>query len=131
MQKDEKRVHAWGAAGYDFKIPKLIFYEVSTNSNGKMTQQVYRDVILEPIVKPWLHSGQSFWLEEDGDSGHGPAKNNNTVRKWKEENGLKYFFNCTHSPDLSPIENCWQPPKAHTRRVPHWDDQTTKELMQE
>jgi hypothetical protein len=37
----------------------------------------------------------------------------------------------TFSPDLSPIENCWQPPKMHTRKIPHWDDQTTRDLMQE
>jgi hypothetical protein len=51
------------------------------------------------------------------------------VKQWKEANGSKYFFNVPHSPDLSPIENCWLPPKAHTRKVPHWDDATTRELM--
>ena len=128
-KKDEKRIHAWGAAGYDFKS-EMVFYDVPSNTNGKMTQQVYRDVILEPMVKPWLEAGQSFVLEEDGDSGHGP-KGNNIVKQWKEANRLKYFFNVPHSPDLSPIENCWQPPKAFTRKIPHWDDQTTRDLMQE
>lgn len=32
---------------------------------------------------------------------------------------------------LSPIENCWQPPKQYLRRFPHWDDATTKELVYE
>jgi hypothetical protein len=36
--KDEKRIHAWGAAGYDFKLKELVFYDVESNKNGKMTQ---------------------------------------------------------------------------------------------
>lgn len=64
-------------------------------------------------------------------SGHGKAKNRNIVRQWKEENNLEYFFNCASSPDLSPIENCWQPPKQHLKKFPHWDDRTTEELIVE
>lgn len=52
--------------GYGFKS----FYV-----NGKMSLQVYIDQILEPVVKPWLSEKQDFALEEDGDSGHGRAKN--------------------------------------------------------
>ncbi len=45
-----------------------------------MTHQVYIDSILEPVVKPWLETGDEFVLEEDVDSGNdtGPA---NPVRK--------------------------------------------------
>ena len=91
---------------------------------------MYIDSILEPIVKPWIETGQNFVLEEDGDSGHGPGKSN-IVKTWKETHGLEYYFNCPASPDLSPIENCWQPPKQHIRKYPHWDDSTTKELIYE
>ena len=128
--KDEKRFHCWAAVGYDFKSD-LTFYEVPGNTNGKMSLQVYINQILEPVVKPWLLEKQDFVLEEDGDSGHGKAKNRNIVRQWKEENNLEYFFNCASSPDLSPIENCWQPPKQHLKKFPHWDDRTTKELIVE
>ena len=96
-----------------------------------MSLQVYRDQILEPIIKPWLEEGQRFVLEEDGDSGHGKAKNKNIVRRWKEENGLNYYFNCALSPDLSPIENCWQAPKQHLQKYPYWDDATIKSLIRE
>ncbi|KJZ80118.1 hypothetical protein HIM_00832 [Hirsutella minnesotensis 3608] len=100
-----KLLHAWACVGYDFKSP-LIWYEVSSNSNGKMSQKVYLEKILKGYIGPeLLEKGVSFILEEDGDSGHGPGKNN-PVRTWKEEHGLKYFFNCASSPDLSPIENC-------------------------
>ena len=72
-----------------------------------MSQRVYIDLILEPVVKPWLEAGEDLrW----GHSGHGSGKSN-IVRDWKDEHNLKYYFNCAHSPGLSPIENCWQVPK--------------------
>lgn len=70
-------------------------------------------------------------LEEDGDSGHGPGKSKNIVQTWKKEINLKLYFNCASSPDLAPIENCWQGPKAYLKEFPHWDDFTTKALMYE
>ncbi len=101
--------------GYNFKS-ELIFYEVPGNSNGKMSQRVYIDSILEAVVKRWLEAGEDFALEEDGDSGHGSGKSN-IVRDWKAEHWLKYCFNYPHSPDLSPVENCWQIPKQTVGRI--------------
>lgn len=69
-------------------------------------------------------------LEEDGDSGHRPGKSD-IVRTWKQENNLEYYFNWHPSPDLSPIENCWQSVKQNRHKDPHWDDNTTKELIYE
>ncbi|KAK6363297.1 hypothetical protein TWF730_011363 [Orbilia blumenaviensis] len=123
--KDYHRLHAWAAIGYNFKS-ELVFY-TTANSNGKMSQAVYIDAILEPIVKPWLEAGQDFVLEEDNDSGHGTGKDS-TARRWKNNNGLVSYFNCSQSPDLSPIENAWQSPKSYTRRHPHWDEDSTKAL---
>ncbi|KAH7394815.1 hypothetical protein BKA66DRAFT_567205 [Pyrenochaeta sp. MPI-SDFR-AT-0127] len=97
-----KRVHAWAAIGYNFKSA-LTFYEILSNTNGKMTQRAYIDQILEPVVKPWLERGDNFVLEEDGDSGHGPSKNN-IARQWKDLHRLKSYFNCHPSPDLAPIK---------------------------
>jgi len=76
-----------------------------------------------------ITSGADFVLEEDGDSSHGPRNNGNIVRKWKEQQGLEFYFNCVQSPDLAPIENCWQPTKQHTRQHAHWDEETLKELV--
>ncbi|CAG9950916.1 unnamed protein product [Clonostachys rosea f. rosea IK726] len=126
--QDKKRIHSWGGIGYDFKSP-IVFYD-SGNSNGKMTQQTYKRDILEPYVKRWIEEGRSFVLEEDGDSGHGPGKSN-PVRAWKEEYGLKSYFNCPRSPDLSPIENCWLVPKQYVRKYPHWDLDTLRDLVEE
>jgi hypothetical protein len=129
QEKDRKRIHCWAAIGYNFKS-EIHFYECK-NNNGKLTQLEYISKILEPIVKPWIDYGDDFVLEEDGDSAHGPTKNNNIVRQWKLQNKLEFYINCAQSPDLSPIENVWQPPKAHTRAHAHWDDETLKEPIQE
>jgi hypothetical protein len=126
-EKDLKRLHGWAAVGHDFKSA-MHLYDVPGNKNGKMSHKVYLKSILKPIVKPWLDRGDDFVLEEDGDSGHGTSKNN-IVRSWKEENNLKCYFNCASSPDLSPIENCWLPPKNFIRKLPHWDEATTKGLI--
>lgn len=126
--KDEKRLHCWAAVGYDFKSA-ITFYDVPTNSNGKMSKRVYIDQILEPVVKPWIATGQDFVLEEDGDSGHGTGKQDDIVKAWKTRHCLKHYFNAAASPDLSPIENCWQPTKQHLKKYPHWDESTTKQLI--
>ena len=99
-----------------------------------MSHRVYIDLILEPVVKPWLQDVQAgrikpFILEEDGDSGHGGGKQGNIVRRWKTENGLKHYFNCPGSPDLAPIENCWQAPKQALRKVPHWDEVSMRAII--
>ncbi|XTI89234.1 hypothetical protein V2W45_1244218, partial [Cenococcum geophilum] len=60
-----------------------------------------------------------FVLEEDSDSGHGSADNNNMVRRWKEKYGLEYFFNVTKSPGIACIENCWQLLKPNLLEGPY------------
>ena len=81
------------AVGHNFKSD-IHIYEVPGNTNGKMSQKLYIDKILEPIVKPWLQAHHDFVLEEDGDSGHGPGKSN-IVRTWKEQNGLESYSTVT------------------------------------
>ncbi|KAK3951877.1 hypothetical protein QBC32DRAFT_370791 [Pseudoneurospora amorphoporcata] len=112
--EDRKRLHCWAAIGYNFKS-ELIWYD-SGNANGKMTLQCYRDQILEPVVGEWLRKGEDFVLEEDNDS---------------EENGLEHYFNCSCSPDFTPIEKAWQSPKQYLRKRPCWDDTIVKELAEE
>ena len=47
--KDIKRLDCWAAVGYEFKSD-LVWYDVPSNSNRKMTMKIYRDQILEPVV---------------------------------------------------------------------------------
>ena len=49
-EKDRKRKHAWAAVGFNFNSD-IYFYDVSGNSNDKMTHQVYIDFILEFVVQ--------------------------------------------------------------------------------
>ncbi len=124
--KKQKRFHCWAAVSWNLKSD-IIFYEVPSNSNDKMSHQVYINQILEPVVKPWLERGADFVLEEDGDTGHGRAGINSAATRWKEQHGLRYYANWPHSPDLSIIENCWQTSKQHVGRITHWEEETLKE----
>lgn len=123
--EDEVRIHAWAAVGWNFKTP-LIWY-TTNNKNGKMSQKVYIDQILEPHVGQWIERGDIFELEEDRDSGHGPADNNNKIRRWKAVKGLKAWFNGPKSPDMSVIERCFQPLKQYLSNTGHWDEKTLRE----
>ncbi|KAF1814001.1 hypothetical protein P152DRAFT_301152 [Eremomyces bilateralis CBS 781.70] len=76
----KKKVHVWGAAGYDFKSD-LTTYDVPSNTTGKMSQSVYIDSILDPIIKPWIQNGHDFIIEEDQVSGHGPTRSKGNIVK--------------------------------------------------
>ncbi|KAI8634171.1 hypothetical protein F5Y19DRAFT_202206 [Xylariaceae sp. FL1651] len=128
---------AWAAIGYGFKSP-LVWYDVN-NSNGAITQQAYRDQILEPVVKTWLGKGHDFVLEEDSGfvmeeddaAGHGGQSDYDIVQRWKEQTGLGLFFDCPGAPNLAPIENVWKSPKTMARRYSIWDEAAMKELAEE
>jgi hypothetical protein len=51
-EANQKRVHFWGAIGYNFKS-NLIEYSVPSNLNGKMSQEAYIDQIPKPEVSKW------------------------------------------------------------------------------
>lgn len=127
-EKDLKRLHAWATVGHNFKS-NLIFYDVPGNSNRKMSLRIYRDKILEEVVKPWLEkdSSKAFVLEEDSDSGHGTGRTN-IVREWKAAHNLKSYFNCPQSPDFAPIENAWSAPKQWIAQFESWDTESLKSL---
>jgi hypothetical protein len=133
---NQKKLHTWAAVSFNFKSD-LIFYDVPTNNNGKMTSIVYINEILEKHVKLWIESSDEFVLEEDHDSGHSVSSNdpqkrcNNPVKKWKAKHGLKSYFNCNGAPDLSPIENCWLPMKEYIRKYTHWEPDETQQLAKE
>lgn len=49
-KKNKKRHHCWAVGGHNFKSV-IHFYNVPGNINEKMSQRVYIDQILNPIVK--------------------------------------------------------------------------------
>lgn len=135
----QKRVHFWGAVGHGFKVQTLTQYEVPGNSNGKMNQEVYINEILQKEVATWKDDPRRWCLEEDGDSGHGTTKPTNRVEKAKIGLGISReigdhhtaYFNHSHSPDLSIVEDVWSYPKIYVKRRPHWDDEMVADLVQE
>lgn len=135
-EKGRYKAHGWAAVGYDFKMPKILWYDVPSNNNGAITMDVYINEILEVEVKKWIERGDDFILEQDGAPGHGGTGNNESrkrskVARWLQKNKVPYFFNCHNAPDLAPIENCWSGPKQYISKRPHWDLDSLKELAQE
>lgn len=128
-ERDKPRLHCWAAVGHNFKS-EIVFYEIPGKRNGKMSLQVYKDSILDPIVRPWIERGDDFCLEEDDDPAHGTGKSN-FVRSWKEQHHLAYLFNSAQSPDLSPIENCWSVLEDHFRESPVIDNESAKVLIRD
>lgn len=53
----QKRYYAWGAVGYDGFKDGLHWYDVPSNTNGKMNFQTYHDAIFQPIVGVWVVRG--------------------------------------------------------------------------
>lgn len=127
-EKDKKRLHIWAAAGYNFKS-ELFFYDIPSNKNGKMTYEGYIEILERPnSVKDWLERGEKFVLEEDRDTAHGTSTTN-IVRTWKQKHDVPYYFNCSESPDLTIIENVFQPLKERTKKQAVWDLETLKTEM--
>lgn len=128
-KEDQKRFHVWAGVGYNFISP-LIFSDAD-NSNGKMSQKVYRDQILEPVVGQWIRDGCDFTLEEDNNSGHSTHSTNNPAARWNMAHDVRIQPNAAYSPDPAIIETCWSSPKHITRKLPDYDDETTKDLILE
>jgi hypothetical protein len=135
--RDVKRVHVWAAAGYGFKS-QLVFYEddLSANNAGLLSMNVYRDKVLDKVVKRWLMSGSAegggFTLEEDADAfAHGGASKSNVVQEWKEANGLRSHFGCPESPDLGLLDCIWPAGKEFVLEQPlrDWEGDTLRQAV--
>jgi len=129
--EDINRRHCWGAVGYNFKS-KLVFYNVPTNKNGKLTKAVYLNDILKTEVQRWLDEGDThFILEEDNDSGHGTAKGGGQeLKSWKAEKGIELLPNCPRSPDLSIIENVWNHMKQSMEDKYYYSNEELEDAIQ-
>ncbi|KAH8173693.1 HMG box protein [Sarocladium implicatum] len=134
--RDARRLHAWVAVGCGFKSD-LVFYEDSTSPNcsGAITMGTYRDKILDKTVKSWItaQGAGSFVLEEDADTfAHGGLSKVNEAQEWKQENGLRYYFNCGDSPDLSPLDSLWPPLKQwQLAKETEWKDEELKQAARD
>lgn len=57
--KDDKRFHCWAASGYNFKSD-ITFSDVSGNSNGRISLQVYIDQILSLLLSNGCWKGMTL-----------------------------------------------------------------------
>lgn len=133
LDPKHKQLHAWAAVGYDGFREGLHWYDAPRNSNGKMSMQVFHDIVLQPVISEWVRRGDHFVMEEDNDSGHGGGCGNNIVRRWKRAHNVNSLFTCSQSPDLiaRPIEKAFQHVKEYVRKDPYWDSETVKTAAQE
>ncbi len=106
-------------------------YEISSNSNDKMSQRVYIDFILNSVIKSCFETNEKFILKKNENSKHESRNNNNIVWRWKKKHELKYYFNVLKSFDLFVIENCWQFVKQHLSKSDHWNDVSTLNAIKE
>jgi hypothetical protein len=97
-------------------------------TGGPSTFQHYINDVLSGPVREWIDCGEDFVLEEDKDSGHGTGARG-PVQSYKQQIGLKCFFNAPGSPDLAPIENIWRCEKQGIKSIDHFDDETLVEAI--
>lgn len=136
---DKKRVHGWGVFHSKWKSDLLLYdAEEAGNSNGKMSARSYVDHVLEPVIKPWVEDVKlgrlaPFTLVEDPNGANGVGVNSE-ARRWKREHSrgyIDYHFNEQASPDLTPVEKCWQPYKYDVKGYPHWEESYWEQVRQE
>ncbi|KAF4127001.1 hypothetical protein GMORB2_0739 [Geosmithia morbida] len=77
----------------------------------------------------------SFVLEEDVEAfAHGGASKVNIAQQWKAAHGLRCYFNCLDSPDLSPLDTqtLWPPHKQWTvETLRDWDEDTLRQTARD
>ena len=84
-----------------------------------MSQEFYAKKILpkhiqeiKALKERYYHR---FWLQEDGDPSHGNKSTTNSCYRMKRAADLWILIHPAQSPDLNPVEACWQIIKQRLR----------------
>jgi hypothetical protein len=104
--------------------------------NG-MTQKYYTErllpVYIEAISKARLRDSKPWVLQEDNDPSHGndPRSLYGLAAKLKDDNWIPYLTHPPQSPDLNPIEACWNIIKIRIRKRTWRTLEELKAILQE
>jgi hypothetical protein len=108
-QSDEQykeRVEAWEASQPEVEV---------TPKGNAVSQEFYtRDVLpkhiteIQALETHYKHHKHRFLLQEDGDPSHGNKSTDNPCARLKRDADPQILIHPAQSPDLNPIESCWQ-----------------------
>lgn len=107
--------------------------EVKPKGNA-MTQKYYTErllpIYITAIHKARLQDPQSWLLQEDSDPSHG-AKREGLAQQLKRANWISNLIHPPQSPDLNPMEACWNILKQRVRRRTWRTIEELREIIQE
>jgi hypothetical protein len=103
-------------------------------SGNSITQKYYTEhllpVYIEAVYKVRARDQGPWRLQEDGDPLHDIRKEG-LARRLKDSNWIENHILPAQSPDLNPIEACWNILKQRIRRRIFYSEEDMKEALQE
>jgi DDE superfamily endonuclease len=103
---------------------------------NSMTQKYYVERLLPTYIDAVnklqsRYPSQQVLLQEDNDPSHGTGKKKGLAQELKEQHSIRNLVHPAQSPDLNPIEACWNILKQRVRRRVWNTLDELKDILQE